>query len=212
MEIRELLDCAVRHNAYLESLQNDVDNNLRLIEQMNLQLEQVNKSIDVYTQASVFLDNLIKQESQRFINELNAILNYGVQNIFDDCSYSINIDYDKEKCKAGFSLNYIDIDNNFINADISQCGGGIKTVVGVLMQIFFIMQYNIEPILFVDEGFSQVSSQYLPNLFVVISEICQKNNLKILLITHDSRILQFGNSRYEIQNGTAIKIKNNPVI
>ena len=63
---------------------------------------------------------------------------------------------------------------------------------------------NYEPILFVDEGFSQVSSQYLPNLFSIIQEVTKKNGLKLLLVTHDTRILKYADRRYEIQNGIAI--------
>lgn len=72
------------------------------------------------------------------------------------------------------------------------------------MQIFFIVHYELEPILFVDEGFSQVSSQYLPNLFSIIQEVTKKNGLKLLLVTHDTRILKYADRRYEIQNGIAI--------
>ena len=72
------------------------------------------------------------------------------------------------------------------------------------MQIFFIVHYELEAILFVDEGFSQVSSQYLPNLFSIIQEVTKKNGLKLLLVTHDTRILKYADRRYEIQNGIAI--------
>lgn len=204
-----LFENATKVFNHLEFLQNEIEKNNKEISKNEQQLAKLNEYNINLQIAQNYLDLLIKQESNIFIKNINEILNYGIKTIFDDCDYSIEIQIDNDANKAVIYLVYSDENGNKISSDIQQCGGGIKTVIGVLLQIFFIVHYELEPILFVDEGFSQVSSQYLPNLFSVIQEVTKKNGLKLLLVTHDTRILEYADKHYEIQNGTAISLTKN---
>lgn len=199
-----LFENAIKVFNHLEFIQNEIEKNNKEIAKKEQQLTKLNVYNTDLQFARNYLDLLIKNESNSFIKSINEILNYGLKAIFYDCDYSIDINIDNEKSKSNIYLVYTDENGNKISPNIQQCGGGIKTVIGVLLQIFFIVHYELEPILFVDEGFSQVSSQYLPNLFSIIQEVTKKNCLKLLLVTHDTRILKYADRRYEIQNGIAI--------
>ena len=98
---------------------------------------------------------------------------------------------------------YDDDNGNRISPDIKDCGGGIRTVVGLLLQIFFLFHYNVEKILIIDEGLSQVSSEYLPNLFGLVDALAKKNHLKVLLITHDSRMTEYASRQYIVDGNSA---------
>ena len=198
---------AISHKATLDASKKDVKDNTILIQKREEELKNVNEIYRVTKWSYSYLDALVKEESGKFIKRLNEILDYGVKSIFDDCDYSIEIRV-SDNNKATIHLVYDDEDGNKLDPDIQSCGGGIRTVVGVLMQIFFIFHYRIEKLIMVDEGFSQVSSQYLPRLFSLINELATKNGLKILLITHDQRMLPFGIRQYEISDGKAILVKS----
>lgn len=213
MEFNDLVRKAISHKASVDSAGRDIRDNEIVLAKREKELENVKLVFQTTKFAYAYLDQLVKEESGKFIKRLNEILDFGVKTIFDDCDYSIEIRV-SENSKATIHLVYDDDDGNKLSPDIQICGGGIRTVVGVLMQIFFIFHYKTEPILFVDEGFSQVSSQYLPNLFSLIGEMCEKNGLKVLLVTHDERMIPYATKRYEIQNGKAkeIQVMNSEVI
>ena len=202
----EVVRNAISHKATLDASRKDVKDNSILIKKREEELENVNEVYRVTKWSYSYLDTLVKEESGKFIKRLNEILDYGVKSIFFDCQYSIEIRI-SENNKATIHLVYDDEEGNKLDPDIQSCGGGIRTVVGILMQIFFIFHYRVEKLIMVDEGFSQVSSAYLPNLFSLISELATKNGLKILLITHDNRMLPFGIKQYEIDGGKAILVK-----
>lgn len=207
MEFSELVRKTISHKATLDAYRKDVKDNSILIQKKEEELANVNEIYRVTKWSYSYLDALVKEESGKFIKRLNEVLDYGVKTIFYDCDYSIEIRI-SDNNRATIHLVYDDEDGNKLSPDIQYCGGGIKTVIGILLQIYFIFHYKIEKLIMVDEGFSQVSSIYLPNLFSLINELATKNGLKILLITHDNRMLPFGVRQYEIEDGKAILVQN----
>lgn len=206
MDFDEVLRKAISHKATLDASRRDVRDNTILISKREDELKNLNEIYRITKWSYSYLDTLVKEESGKFIKRLNSILDYGVKTIFYDCNYSIEIRV-SENNKATIHLVYDDEEGNKISPDIQSCGGGIRTVVGVLSQIFFIFHYRVEKVIFCDESLSQVSSQYLPNLFSLINELAVKNGLKILLITHDDRMLQFASKRYTVENGRAVEVQ-----
>lgn len=205
MNIDELLKKAITHKAVLDTAKKDIANNSIMIQELTTKVKELNKSIIDTKYISNYLDTLIKEESNKFIKNLNGMLDYGVKTIFDDCEYSIEIRVQDNK--ATIHLVYDDENGNKLEPDIKNCGGGIRTVVGYLMQVAFITHYRLEPIMFIDEGLSQLSSQYIPNFMELIRMMAEKNSLKVVLITHDDRFIDYATKHYEVKHGKATLIK-----
>ena len=196
--IKKLVDKAQKHKGLLEGTETDVQR-LRLeLEKKEQELQALTVWYGDMTCAYKYLDTLVKEESGRFISRLEGILNYGLKTIFDDRDYRAKIVVDDGK-RAAIHLVYEDEDGNQISPDVKDCGGGIRTVVGLLLQVFFLFHYKVEKLLIVDEGLSQVSSEYLPNLFGLLDELAKKNHLKVLLITHDSRMTEYASKQYVVE-------------
>lgn len=205
-DFSEVLRKAISHKATLDASKRDVKDNTILIGKREEELKNINEIFRVTKWSYSYLDTLVKEESGKFIKRLNEILDYGVKTIFDDCDYSIEIRV-SDNNKATIHLVYSDEEGNKLEPDIQSCGGGIRTVIGCLMNVFFIYHYRVEPVLFIDEGLSQISTTYLGNFFSLLNELAIKNKLKILLITHDDRFLQYATKRYEIVDHVAKEIK-----
>lgn len=202
LEFTDILNKAISHKASIDSAKRDVKDNKVLIQQEIAKLEELTRSNQVTKFSYAYLDALVKEESGKFIKNLTDILNYGVQTIFYDCDYSIDIRV-SENNKASIHLMYEDENGNKLSPDVQFCGGGIRSVIGLLLQIYCIFLYKAEPILFIDEGLSQVSSDYVPRVFDLLNELAEKNDLKILLVTHDTRFetLDSVKNHYVVDNG-----------
>lgn len=204
--IDDMLQKAISHKAKLDSSRKDVKDNNIMIKDKSKELDSLNELSRVTKYSCTYLDTLIKEESGKFIKKLNAILDYGVKTIFFDCDYSIEIRV-SDNDKATIHLVYDDPETGVkLEPDIKNCGGGVRTVISTLIQINYIFLYRLEPILFIDEGLSQLSSQYIPNFMKLIEELSNKNGMRILLITHDDRFISYANKRYEIRKGEAIEV------
>ena len=205
-QINKLVAQAQQHNGLIEAIRQDVSRLLENLVANNTELERINKRHGDMVWSYQYLDTLVKTESNRFISRLEELLNYGVSVIFNDRDYRLKIVIEEDK-RASIHLLFTDEDGNEISPDIRDCGGGIRTVIAVIMQIFFLFHYQVEKVLIIDEGLSQISSEYLPNLFSLLDEIARNNGLKILLITHDSRMMEYATNTYVVDNHEARKVK-----
>ena len=200
VDFKELENKVIKHKASIDTSKEDILYNLEQIKEEQKTLEELSKSLNTLNYSYAYLDSIVKEESGKFIKKITEMLDYGVKTIFFDKDYSIDIRV-SDNNKATIHLIYEDEYGNMIEPEIGNVGGGIRTVVGVLMQVYFIFLYKAEPILLVDEGLSQVSSLYLPNLFGLLKELADKNGLKILLITHDVRFTDYADKAYKVKDG-----------
>lgn len=205
--IDSMLKSAISHKATLDTFRRDVKDNTIQIAEKSKRLEELNELTRVTDWSCNYLDTLIKEESGKFIKRLNELLDYAIKTIFDDCDYSVEIRV-SDNSRATIHLVYDDAEGNHLEPDIQQCGGGIRSAIGSILQVFFILHYRTEKILLVDEGFSQISSRYLDNFFGFLEELATKNGLKVLLITHDERFLSYANACYEVKNGKATLVES----
>lgn len=207
MDFNDVVRKAIAHKATLDTNRKDIRDNTIIIERRQAELDELNDLYRVTKEAQAYLDTLVKEESGKFIKRLNDVLDYGVKTIFFDCNYSIEIRTTDES-KITIHLVFDDDTTGVkLSPDIRTCGGGIRTVCGILLQIVMISHYRVEPIIFIDEGFSQVSSEYIPYLMTLLKELAIKNNFKVLLITHDDRMLPYADKRYIIEDHSSKEVK-----
>lgn len=198
-QIGDLFLTAQQHKGFLDGTARDIS---RLEEELKRKEVELNETIHHKADlewAYKYLDALVKVESERFIRKLEDVLNYAMRVIFYDRNYAVEIIVEDNK-RASIHLVYEDEDGNKISPDVKDVGGGVRTVIGVILQILFISCYDVERVLIVDEGFSQLSENYAPKLFGLLNELSMSYGLKVLLITHDVNIEQYANKSYVIEN------------
>lgn len=93
---------------------------------------------------------------------------------------------------------------------MSARGGGVATVVGFLLRVVMMLLSGDrqETTLFLDETFSMVSANYLPNVVEFLRELVDKTDIRIVLVTHQPEFLAAADKRYEFKrvNGeTSVK-------
>jgi DNA repair exonuclease SbcCD ATPase subunit len=201
LEFSKTFNQAIAHKAKLDNMKKDYDDNLVKIGRYHTNLNALNNMFIVTCTAHDYLETLVKEESTKFVRRLRDILDYGVKTIFYDEEYSIDVRTEEDS--ATIHLVTKDDCGNVISPDIKVCGGGIRTVVGIMLQLFFIFHYKAEHVIFIDEGFTQVSSQYIPYLMGLLQELSEKNGLKLLLVSHDVRVMGYADKVYEIVEGKA---------
>ena len=197
---------AQKHKGFLDGTAQDVERIHKELADKEVSLKSMQEHRKDMDWAYNYLDVLVKNESNRFINQLQELLDSSVKAIFVDRDYSIEIRVEENK-RASIHLVYEDEEGNLISPDVKEVGGGIRTVIGIILQTYFIFYSGVERIIFVDEGFSQVSSDFLPPLFSLLDELCKNNGLKLCLITHDSRIMEYADKNYIVENGKSKLVK-----
>jgi len=159
-------------------------------------LENLSKAIE-YTKMIMSL--VTKQE----LKPLEDLLTKGLQTIFSP-SYSVTVEIDdrgKDKT-AEFIVHHLNPTTNIVEATPGrETGFGIQTALSMILQVFYLMYENGYPILLWDEPMTQVSDGHIENVFDLIKEMILEAEIDILGVTHDPRLLEYGNKIYNMTDG-----------
>ena len=130
------------------------------------------------------IDDLIDKFSETALKRLEDLLSLGLSRIFQDRDYSVEIRVSEKRSAKCAELYLIDDGHAFLMRD-SCVAGGILVVVGFLIQVFYVANLDLAKILFLDEASVQIG-------------------LTVVLITHDTRFLEYADRIYKVANGTYI--------
>lgn len=204
-----LYNKAIQVKSKYETLQNQLNSRKeKKIELTNLMSSKIHRQM-VYESAISYMKEIIDLLSRTHIDHLEKLLNSAVSTIFFDKNYSVRFEVSEYRNSNCLSINLIETldDGTEIVTDIKDNGFGIKTIVGFILQIYFILYHKLSPILFIDEGFSALSDQYIPYLRSLLNSLKEEYGFIFVLIAHDLRFIQIADLRYEVRNGE-VKLYN----
>jgi len=206
------------NNSYIERIRGYK----QLFEYKQTQLEKVEKekdeikeSLDKIIESKDKLDNLnyackliLEKITHVSKIKLELFLTGAVKRIFSDRNYEIKLVLKEDTKKPGLELTLVE---NGIEQEITDSvGGGIISTLGLLLQIYYIEVYNLNKILFIDEGLKEVSTginatsesvNYLENLLVFLKWLANEKKYALVIITHDNTIKKFADRIYSVEKG-----------
>ena len=187
-----LYNKAIVKKSNLELQQTQLDKLKQQYNESLIELKQMLQDQHTYEQSIEILKRMMDQLSRSQINHLTDLLNSSVQSIFFDRQYSIELQVTELRNQNQLKIIlHEDTPEGHITSDINDNGYGLKGIIGFILQCYFIIYYKQEPILFLDEAFGNLSSQYLPN----------KYGFRFVLITHDERLMELADRTYRVTLG-----------
>ena len=189
-------DLYIKYNALKSSYLSTTQS----LEELEKKYQLLNNNLTLLERSKPFIDDLINKFSETSLKKLEDLLTLGVSRIFQDRDYSIEIKVSEKRSAKCAELYLIDSGHPFLMRD-SCVAGGILVVVGFLIQVFYVANLDVAKILFLDEALSNISTQYLDNFFAFVKELSAQIGLTVVLITHDTRFLEYADRLYKVNNG-----------
>lgn len=175
-----------------------------LVNQMEKKLqEQI-----IYEDAISYMKEIIDALSRSHIDHIEKLLNSAISTIFFDKDYRIEFEiseYRNSNCLNIYLIERQD-DGTEIRTDIQDNGFGVKTIVGFILQVYFILYHKLSPILFADEAFSTLSDQYIPYLRSLLTSLKEEYGFIFVLVAHDPRFIDIADTKFEVKNGEVKQI------
>lgn len=228
MEVAEIVqgykaleDIAKQRKAIYAERERSLDRTQREIEQIDSQVLEQLALKDTYTKSMETLKQMLDDLSLGRLKGIESFLNYAMSNVFFDKNYSVEFEIGEFRGAKTLDIYLIDrkqetnadgdVVEEVIKANIKDSvGGGVRTVVGFMLQVFFILLNGLRPIMFMDESLSMLSSAYLEKFYGLVDMLCEKHGLSLLLITHDARFYSVARRIYKVVDGEVkISVENN---
>ena len=194
---------ALTRKSNLELLKNQHKETIKEKENAAKDLANLVKKESQYESAVELMKKIIEGMSQSQITHLENLINSALETIFFDRQYSVELLVTELRNTNNLQiiLNEINDEGQLIKTKLNDNGFGVKSIIGFILQIYFILYHHQYPVLFLDEAFSTLSDQYVPYLKVLMDELAAKYNFIFVLITHDTRFMDIANRTYIVNKG-----------
>lgn len=153
--------------------------------------EYYKKAIDIFYDSSI-------KELMELVNDIMSF-------VFYDQNYTIRMEIADNRSKA--ILWYLRDESKNVEMPIKKglgngVGRGIKAVLSFMLQAYFALTCGTN-YLFIDEGYTFISEEYVDKFFELVIAYCLEKNLGLVLITHDDRFKAYGFNSYKVVKGVA---------
>jgi DNA repair ATPase RecN len=181
--------------------------NKTLLDKSREELEKTASDIGTIEKAGEALKSIGDQKKKATIEMFERVVTMALKEVFGfDYKFVIEVSSEKRVLtkfkllrKDGLELNIMD-----------SCGGGVVDVVAFVLKALMLasIRPQREPIMFLDESFAHVSSEYVPKVALLLKSLSKQLNMKFLLVTHQSAFLEVATNGYELgktESGTEFK-------
>ena len=192
----------------VQSLRSAADRVLGRREATQGRLEAVKADIKALEDEQTLLDlvaallrKYIDQEVTEAVGAAERLLTRGLQAVFNDQDLRVRGDVEVQRGKVAVNLVTIQKRDDGIEIEglsSDAFGGSVATVESVLLRVFIILRRKMRRVLFLDESLPAFDANYVANMGVFLSALCAKLKLDILLVTHNTTLMEAAQHGYRI--------------
>ena len=183
----------------LPALQEAKEYNEKNIKKQEEYLKFINTSKEYYVKAI----DIMYEES---IGALKETLNSALRYIVYDKNYNCNLILDDKRGAKTLELTLVDLDEDF-EVDLKDgAGQGIRTIISFILKVYYLINKGSR-VLFLDEKYSALSEHYVPRFFEFLKKMAEEKGMIVVLITHDTRFMDYADNIYMVNMGNVTKIE-----
>lgn len=149
-------------------------------------------------------------------------VNKCLKEVFYDKPYKVTISATKDKKKKENGIDSFVTDKKG-EITILDCSGetplavsakhgvgmGIRMVISFAIHSQYILATGAYPCMFLDEVYQNLSDDYIARFMTLMKRTCDETGLRVVLISHDSRLFPYVDNMYIVSNGKIQKQINN---
>ena len=148
---------------------------------------------------------LIDREVVDNAQTAERLLSEGLRTIFDDLNLSVRTEVDVQRGKVFVDLYTVQTQPNGVTTEAASTdafGGSVSVIQSILLRVVVVMRRGLRPLLLLDESLAAVAEQYVPRVGLFLSELATRMGLDILVVTHNTTLVEAADKAYRIRKDT----------
>lgn len=165
---------------------------------------RLSEQIDLLEMVGNLVRTLIDAELLEGVKALGSLQTEGVKAVFQDQELEVKTEVEVLRGKVSVSLvtSQRKANGDLIEgATLEGFGGAVSTVQSILLRLALIFRRGLRPILVLDETLPAFDHGYVHNMAKFLQNMCHKLNVDILLITHNTALVESADIAYVVQEG-----------
>jgi ABC-type transport system involved in cytochrome c biogenesis ATPase subunit len=144
------------------------------------QIESLKKEKDILDKTEKVLKHLTDKLVKNDLTKMDNLVTYGLKTVYANRNFQFKSEVQERGRKMWIDLQTIN-DGNLTDP---QAKSSVHVVESFLLRVLCILKTKRARLLLMDETFAAVDSEYVENLYQLVSELCKKLNMDVLLVTH----------------------------
>lgn len=165
-------------------------------------IEWIEKGAATLELSKLYFSKALELFHNKSRGELEKVVNQALEYIFFDKQYEFKIEMSDERGQKSMDFVILDLSEGGLELDVrSGVGAGIRTIISFVIHFYYLLRSDSLLCLFIDEGYSQISTDYIERFFTFIKTLAKKKDFILVLISHDDRIIQYADKYYFVADG-----------
>lgn len=193
----------------LQQVQTQLKLNEDSEEDTKTKLFETENKVQLLDSASVVFKSLQEKLTDVHINHITDLLNNALHSVFDDdyIQYRIRLEVSQQRNNNTVQFYLQTTEGGSVTETLlTNNGFGIQSLLGFVLQVYFILQHKQARILFLDESLTAISTDKLPKLKKFIDEVANQYQFKFVLIAHMEELFSLADYAYSVDNGKVTPI------
>jgi len=183
----------------LKAIKDTVENKINKLDK-----EIKDRDVQIFNMqsANLLLEKISEEEVEKGINTYIALLDEGLKAIFPEQEVGLKAEIDKVRGKVSVRLKTtfkgadgLEIESESLDA----FGGAVATIQSLLLRVALILKRGLRPLLVLDETFAPVDENRIPLLVDFLKVLCNKLDMDILCVSHNSVLTDNADIAYRIK-------------
>lgn len=180
------------------------------VSNLKKELEVKDADLSVVQQSVVYYRKSQDILYEHSVGALQELLDTALSFVFYDKNYKIKINLNDKRGMKTLSFSLQDNNSGESVSLKNGCGNGVRCVVSAVLNLFVILSKGSK-VLILDEKYSNLSESYVPNFFEFLNKLCESKGIRIILITHDPRFMNFCEKTYTVSSGRIFESGQNNI-
>ncbi len=192
--------------AQLRELSFDVKGIIERYEDTNARLTDAEKAhgelthdIGVLKASIEVMKQVAHALTEEGVKTLEDMVTQGLLAIYYDQKYRCLVEISERGTSKTAEIYLMDGDTKVPLKDAT--GGGIQTIVSLIIRAYFIITLGLRPFLVIDEGLYALSQRYVKPMFEFLQSLRDNANFTFVIVSHDPRSFEFADVTYTIKKG-----------
>lgn len=192
-------------------LSTQIDAEKALLEKAKKRHQECLDSTEEIALALETIKKAIVPLTERGLKRLKDLISFGLLTIFTDEKYAVDFEIKErgnDKTATIWLLEGMPDGSTKRVQMRDSCGGGVKTVVALILRIFFILHYKQRRVVVMDEPFTDLNTKVLPGLFKFLQYTVEELGFRWMIVTQDDRFLPYSDKTYKVTKGKVKVVKD----
>jgi DNA repair exonuclease SbcCD ATPase subunit len=165
------------------------------IKEREKNIKEAEKNLETVIQVQEIVKKLAVETQGRIKYRIEKIIQLALDTCFPE-EYVFSLDYSVVSDKTEYKLTFLK--DGCEESIMKESGGGLIDVLSFVFRVALWSLSSTRNVLLLDEPFSALSRDLHEKVGVILQKISKELNIQILMITHNDKMVEFGDKVFKI--------------